>query len=56
MDIGVAYSCLKYGVFITKMANLSPFRLGVGYVRDVVCLLGQLCQWFLMFSDYIKAS
>ena len=35
-----------------KIAILSPFRLGVGYVRDAVCLLGQLYLWVLVFSDY----
>ena len=40
----------------TKTPTLTPFCLGVGYVIDVVCLLGQLYQWLLMFPDYAKAS
>ena len=40
----------------TKISILTPFRLGVGLIRDAECLFGYLHQRLLMFSDYTKAS
>ena len=39
-----------------KTSILTPFCLGVGYVIHVVYIHGQLYQWLLVLSDYVKAS
>ena len=39
-----------------EISNLTPFRLGVGLVREAVCLLGLLCKLWRMFLNTPRFS